>query len=274
MVGMVLNRAALGRAIFRLARIQRIHIVGCARSGTTMLHLAMACFDRVILCPTESKAPYPYFRERIELGLRLGAVPGPKHYVTKRGFEWHKPDRVAELLRWTLWENIGIIHLVRDPRDVLVSRASSLPNGPYVWYDRWYDSIRAADSIFEALVSHPRKIIVRYEDIVLQPEAVQQRIASTFGLRVNSRALLMNRVKDNFERLGLRYDAQQLMALNGLRNMDANSIGNWRTRGVPNFGNMKPEMRTRFEAFCREHGYEDACARSAADAWGRDCAVV
>jgi len=262
----MINKAAVGRAIFKVARIRRIHIIGCARSGTTMLHLAMACFDKAILCSTESKPPNPYLRERIDLGLRLGALPGWKHYITKRGFDWQKPQLVNELLRWSRWENIGIIHLVRDPRDVLVSRASSRPGESFVWPDRWHESIGAADYIFEALADHSRKLVIRYEDVVLEAVAVQQRIAATFGLRVNPKALPINRVKDNFERLDVCYDGQQLMALNGLRNMDANSIGNWRTRGLPDFVNMRPETRARFEAFCLEHGYGDAPIQNAASA--------
>jgi hypothetical protein len=38
------GKAVIRKALFSIARIDRIHIIGCARSGTTMLHLAMACF--------------------------------------------------------------------------------------------------------------------------------------------------------------------------------------------------------------------------------------
>lgn len=253
----MIGKAALGRAVFSLAGIHRIHIIGCARSGTTMLHLAMSCFDRVTLCPTESKPRYPHLSERIALALRLGVHRGPKHYVTKRGFEWHKPSCVDELLKCTRLENIGIIHLVRDPRDVMVSRASSMPDRAYVWHERWYDSIMAADRIFESIADYPRKLILRYEDIVLDPAATQEKIAAVFGLRLNSGALPINRVQENFERLGIHFDRQLLMALNGLRNMDTQSIGNWRERGAPDFNSMRPEILARYRTFCRQYGYEE-----------------
>src|ERR1041384_3271316 len=91
------TKAALGRALFALAGIDRIHIIGCGRSGTTMLHLAMACFKNVTLSKSESGIQHPHLRERLGLALRLGTVSGRKHYVTKRGSGWINPHHVDHL---------------------------------------------------------------------------------------------------------------------------------------------------------------------------------
>ncbi len=254
------GKAAFRKALFSLSRIDRIHIIGCSRSGTTMLHLAMVCFENVTLSEFETGAGYPYLAERIKLALSLGWRPGRKFYITKRGPGWYLPHKIDILLAQTRLENIGIIHLVRDPRDVMLSKhggSTEKPDSAYVSHEHWYRSIAAADRVFESLADHKRKLVLRYEDLVLDPAGTQQRIAATFGLKANPAALPIDRVKDNFANLNIRFDSDELKALNGLRNMDSRSIGRWRQGGIaPIVGTMEPSMRARFEAFCAEHRYE------------------
>ena len=253
------TKAALGRALFAVARIERIHIIGCGRSGTTMMHLAMACFKNVTLSNSESGVQHPHLRERLGLALRSGTLGGRKHYITKRDSGWTTPGQVDDVIKWTRLENIGILHLVRDPRDVMLSKhvRSKRPDMPYISPERWYESTLAADQILGALSDHPRKLTLRYEDIILQPLASQQRLAAAFGLEPSPDALPIDRVKDNFERLGLQYDGQEITNLNGLRNMDAGTVGQWRKNEVrPSFEAMSPESRDWLERFCEEYGYD------------------
>jgi hypothetical protein len=249
----------LRRVVFSLAGIERIHIIGCARSGTTMLHLAMACFANVTLSESESDVRYPFLLKRIGLALQLGWRPGRKFFVTKRDAGWLTPPCIEPLIEETRRENIGLIHMVRDPRDIMLSQYDGsvrAPNRPYVTDEHWYTSIMAADRIFKALDGHKRKLVVRYEDVVLDPLTTQQRFAATFGLEPNANALSIDRVKDNFQRLGIRFRGDELKALNGLRNMDARSIGRWRNvEPRPSLDTMQPAIRARLEAFCAEHGY-------------------
>ncbi|HZH50114.1 MAG TPA: sulfotransferase [Nitrospira sp.] len=254
-----IDKAALGRALFALAGISRIHIIGCGRSGTTMLHLALACFRNVTLSTSETSVQYPYLRERLSLTLRLFSVSGRKHYVTKRNSGWTKPDRIDDLIEWTRLENIGIINLVRDPRDVMLSRhaGAARPDLPYISQKRWYDSILATDKVFDSLKDHPRKLTLRYEDLILKPLESQSQIEAAFGVLPNPNALPIDKVKDNFERLRLQYDARELPALNGLRNMDAETVLHWRKSGdAPSFETMTPDMLDRLKRFCEEHGYD------------------
>jgi hypothetical protein len=224
-----------------------------------MLHLAMACFKNVTLSKLESGIQHPHLRERLGLALQSGAWGGRRCYITKRDARWTTPRQVDDLIKWTRLENIGILHLVRDPRDVMLSKhvRSKRPDMPYISPERWYESTLASDRILRALSDHPRKLTVRYEDIILRPLVSQQQIATAFGLEPSPDALPIDRVKDNFERLGLQYDDLQITNLNGLRNMDAGTVGQWRkSETKPSFEAMLPESRSWLERFCEEHGYD------------------
>jgi hypothetical protein len=97
---------------------------------------------------------------------------------------------------------------------------------------------------------------LRYEDIILQPLASQRRIAAAFDLEPSPDAP-MDRVKDNFEKLGLQYDDQEITNLNGLRNMDPGTAWQWRKSGKPpSFETMSPDGRARLDKYCEEYGYE------------------
>jgi len=254
------RKEAISRALFSLSGFDRIHIIGCSRSGTTMLHLAMACFSNVMLSGSETRIQNPYLRERTILALRHGWRPNRKHYVTKRAFGWFKPDQLDLLAQHTRFENIGLIHLVRDPRDVILSRhagsKSEAAGSAYVTDEHWYDSIAAADRLFEGLADHRRKLTLRYEDLVLDPLRAERQIADAFGLERNPKALPIDRVKDNFERLNIRFGREGIQALNGLRNMDSRSIARWRQNPTTTpFETGNSKIRARFEVFCAEHGY-------------------
>jgi hypothetical protein len=252
--------AVARKALFAWAGIQRIHIIGCSRSGTTMLHLAMGCFSNLMLSEDESSPFYPFLGERARLALRVGWRPGRKFYVTKRDSGWYKPKHRDALTALTRTENIGLIYMVRDPRDVMISRHAvskhGSPTEAYVTPQHWYESILAGEHIFRALSDYPRKLLLRYEDLVTEPEAAERRMVERFGLVQNPDAFPIDRVKDNYERLKIAFGTDQIMALNGLRNMSASSIGRWRSHPEENpLEEAPPPIREKLSTFCAEHGY-------------------
>ena len=254
------GHAIARKVLFAWAGIERIHIIGCARSGTTMLHLAMGCFSNLMRPEDETSPLYPFLAERARLVLRVGWRPGRKFYVTKRDSGWYKPKHRDALIALTRMENIGLICMVRDPRDVMISRHAESKFGPpteaYVTPLRWYESILAGEHIFRALSDYPRKLLLRYEDLVTQPQAAERRMIECFGLAQNPGALPIDRIKDNYERLKIAFGADQIMALNGLRNMSPSSIGRWRSHSEEDPMDAAPlPIREKFKAFCAEHGY-------------------
>src|SRR5258708_38753941 len=81
-------KVAVRRLLFSVSGIEQIHIIGCSRSGTTLLHLAMACFANVVLSESESNVWFPYLLKRVDLALKHGRQPGRKFFVTKRDSGW------------------------------------------------------------------------------------------------------------------------------------------------------------------------------------------
>jgi hypothetical protein len=254
-------RRKIGIKVFQLSGIRRIHIIGCSRSGTTMLHLAMVRFADTMLADGESDVAYPNLLERIRCGLRAASSGRPLHYVTKRNFAWFTPENTRRLVAHVRCENMALINLVRDPRDVMLSQyrgsLSEAEGRRYVSPEHWYGSILASDEISAALHDYPAKVTLRYEDVIREASRTETAIATAFGLRTNSQALSIDRVKDNFDRLGVQFDSREIEALGNVRNMDPASIGRWKELGLPpSIAQASQAIRDRLASFCAEHGYD------------------
>lgn len=210
------------------AGVRRVHIVGCARSGTTMLHYAMIAFADTMLIDKEISVLWaPTLRQ--SGGLLAARLRGAatKHVVTKREYGWYLPRHVDDLVDCTLREQIGIINIVRDPRDVFSSHhALDVPDKLYVEPERWLASVRAGDEIFDRLGAYPNKLTLRYEDLVTDPRTAQARIASAFGLTLRPGIESIGHLKDNLDRLQASTD--MAVYLHQIRNFDPRSIGAWR----------------------------------------------
>ncbi|MEN0001397.1 MAG: sulfotransferase family protein, partial [Pseudomonadota bacterium] len=88
-------------------------------------------------------------------------------YLTKRPTELgFVRQRLASDRRF--W----VMCMVRDPRDIIVSRHDKEPDKFWAPLHFWKTEI--AD--LRRVASHPRFLTIRYEDLVMQPDAVQDRI--------------------------------------------------------------------------------------------------
>lgn len=253
-------KVAVGHALFRIAGVDRTHIIGCSRSGTTMLHLAMIRFSGVALAQEETEISHPYLSERLRIGFDA-LVSGTKHYITKRNFDWFEPKNVDLAIARIASENIGLIDVVRDPRDVLLSRypgsKSEAQGLTYVTGEHWHRSILAEDRVMAALRQHARKVVLRYEDIILDPAGTEARICEALDFHVDPRTKGIDHVKDNVALVRPRFNTEEIKALGGLRNMDASSIGRWKRVDYQALvRSLTPEIRTRMAAFCEQHRYD------------------
>jgi hypothetical protein len=181
-------------------RPQPIFVVGCPRSGTTLLRLILDSH------PSISAGP----ETRFLWGIR---ALEERNWPTLEGFglsldEWHAQVRTLfESLhlryaehqgktRWadkspdyalmldyidTLYPNAQIVHIVRDPRDVIdawrrfyglksVHRAARA----------WVRYVGAAHAFAEGR-SGDRAMELRYEDLVRQPEPVLRKLFNWLG---------------------------------------------------------------------------------------------
>jgi hypothetical protein len=215
--------------LLKAGGIKRIHIVGCARSGTTMLHYSMIAFANTLLIDQEvAVVGTPSLKESGFLCLNHILRRAPAHMITKREYAWFHPEQLDRLIDCTLRERIGIINIVRDPRDVLTSQlAGEHTRRYYVEPERWMASIQAGDDLFARLETYPHKLTVRYEDVVTDPATAKDALASKVALTLRPNIDSIGRLKDNLEKL----DASTRLAkfMRNIRNFDPATIGRWRT---------------------------------------------
>lgn len=146
-----------------------VYIAGCGRSGTTLLQRLMRCFASTFVA--QGERPFTAF---LDLSKREESA-----LVVKR-------DATAwQSLPW-IPSGIKVIYCVRHPYDVLTSyHPGARKNGFYIKPSRW----RAEYLALKGLLSNPlvETLIVRYEDLVGEPDRTQQLIEEFARLDINQR---------------------------------------------------------------------------------------
>ena len=127
--------------------------------------------------------------------------------------------------------DLYFVCMLRDPRDVVVSRHTREPDRYWAHLRMWYESLAWARRVWD----HPRFVVVRYEDLVRDPDATQRL------LHERMRFLEVTRPMREYDRTA-EPSVRSAEALGDLRAIDTASIGNWR--------NHKP----RLAAQIKRHG--------------------
>jgi len=139
---------------------KHLHIVACSpRSGTTLLHEAMVtCF----------KVDKHYDHE---MRFNLVSAGDGQILLTKR-------PKDTMYLRAILEQDpeFYVIYMLRDPRDVIVSRHGKNREMYYSNVRLW----REMHAYAKPLYGHERFLEIRYEDFVHDPDATQRRIAEKY----------------------------------------------------------------------------------------------
>jgi hypothetical protein len=180
---------------------RRIHVVGSSpRTGTTLVAELLA----------GSFAIDAFSRN--ECSIFRAPPPGCEIFLSKN------PRDVlvaAPLLR--IDPQLWILHMVRDPRDVVVSRHAFAPDRYWTNLRLWKQYRRAA----RRAQGHPRFLTLRYEDLVSDPDAVQDAIARFLPFLARRRRF------SEFEAFA-KPSPQSLQALGGVRAISPASVGRWR----------------------------------------------
>lgn len=139
--------------------------------------------------------------------------------------------------------DLWIIGMVRDPRDVVVSRHGSRP-------DLYWGSlglIKERSALFLRAMQHPRFILLRYEDLVSDPDSIQDMLQDKIPF-LERKA----RFSEFSKKAAPPKQAQH--ALNGARPVSTQSVERWR-------GEL-PRLKGQIEKYgpiddlMRELGYE------------------
>jgi len=151
---------------------KKIFITGCAKSGTTLLLRMCYAFK-----DTEVLYREGFDGHELPFNDFVGHKSENKFIIGKR----HPPallsnvliPEFAEQAATVISQDIAIINVVRDGRDVVLS------DGNYVKPRRWIDTVKQRDKeVFGALID----LEVRYEDLVRNPEKIQKQMEELFGL--------------------------------------------------------------------------------------------
>ncbi len=118
--------------------------------------------------------------------------------------------------------------MVRDPRDVVVSRHRASPD--HFWSDLEWIKVRVR--LFNKAISHPRFISIRYEDLVANPDEVQATLMRKIGFLRKKAAF------SDFAKVA-RPSESAVRALGGVRDISTESIARWRGELARLLGQIK-----------------------------------
>ncbi len=152
---------------------KKIFITGCAKSGTTLLlRMCFAFKDAEVLYRKGAEGHELEFNEFVKYKSDQKFVIGKRHPPAILSTIWNRSFdyQIAKVVG----RDIGIINVVRDGRDVVLS------DGNYVKPNRWINCIEQRNSdYFKNIIS----LEVSYEDLVRNSNKVQKKIEKTFGIK-------------------------------------------------------------------------------------------
>lgn len=181
--------------------VQRVHIVGAPRSGTTLMlemMLGAYAFDAFAREEMSVLTPPP-------ADARTTCTKLPR-------------DVVLAAVLLPLDPGQWFIYILRDPRDVIVSLHGLDPSR--YWASLWY--WRRAHAFAQKAQGHPRFIEIRYEDLVQEPDRVQRELEARIPFLERQAAF------SSFHQRALP-STQSIQAMRFLRPVDPSSIGAWRS---------------------------------------------
>jgi hypothetical protein len=177
-------------------RLNRVFVMGCGRSGTWLLAGVMTTFSDVTVVYRELSVEHFGLLSTDSAGL-----------VLKRA--WDSYMRIEEIP-----ERIGIAYIVRHPYDVLTSHNPATGRIYHVMPDQWLGEALA----LQYLLASKRKntAIIRYEDLVLKPDAAQENLGSFFHMQIGSS---VSDIAETF-----KPPAETAAAMHGVRPIDGQSV--------------------------------------------------
>jgi len=176
-----------------------LHIVGCPRSGTTLLtEMIATCFYIDGSCEHEETI---FKVSPDHKGIYLSKKPNDVLWV----------DRIIDRD-----PALHVIALMRDPRSVICSVHQGHPGMYFCNYPVW----SRAEKAIAKLAKHPRLLVIRYEDLVSNPDAVQKIITQRFPFLKPKHPL-------SAFHLHAKASEKSENALGGVREVEASRIVGW-----------------------------------------------
>ena len=164
-----------------------ILIGGCGRSGTTLLLSIFSAHSDVYAFPKEIGA----FSEWNEGEARLDRLY--RYILTHKLPEQKKRmcEKTPANIRYFdkilnhFNQNVKLIHLIRDGRDVMLSKHPKDPNKYWVSPKRWVNDVRAGLEYKD----HPNVLTIKYEDLILTYQKTIEEITDFCNLELSDKIL-------------------------------------------------------------------------------------
>lgn len=184
-------------------RTKRIFLMGCGRSGTWLLTAAMREFIDLAVVPRELSVEHFGVISTQRLSLLL-----------KRDCELYQ--RVEDIPQC-----VSILHIIRHPYDVLTSYNRTNPKFRYhIAPHRWIGEMLALQYLLDT--KRPNTKLVRYEDLVFNPDMTLADIGTFFNLKLAA----SSGIKVEF----FNAPPEAIAAMNGVRPIDRKSVNRYKNR--------------------------------------------
>lgn len=185
----------------RYRKMKRIHIVGSGpRTGTTLLaEVMVACFDIDHSCEHEAS-------------ICTNPPKSGNCFLTK-----HPGEIGSVRLPLKLDSDLYVLCMIRDPRDSVVSFHGLRPDVYWTGLRFWKLFTRKYDE----LKGHARFIVVKYEELASNPDAVQKEIMERIPFLEK---------KHDFRKFHMHAHPGEssLEAMKELRPISPNGVGAWK----------------------------------------------
>ncbi|MEM7394946.1 MAG: sulfotransferase [Verrucomicrobiota bacterium] len=206
--------------------MKRLHIVGCVRSGTSLMLGCMAsCFRNDGACEHE-------------MTIFTEPEGTPDFFISKQPSDIKLVHRIIDRN-----PELYVIYMQRDPRAAITSIHNIDAKKYFADFTVW----RAGDEAAARLAGHDRFLTLRYEDLVTDPDGMQQRIAEQFPFLEQLHPFTEY---DKFNQPSFKADE----AMNGMRPISNDRIRGWEKH--------LPRVKAQLERFPElgrlliERGYE------------------
>jgi len=183
----LINQMGKGKLKARFSK-QPIFIVGCGRSGTTLLLSILSAHPHIFALPHESTAFANWIEEEVDGTKRcvpqrldrfyryilLSGIPeSALRFCEKTPNNVRVLDKILDFFEG----QATIIHLIRDGRDVMLSRHPQNPDEYWVSPERWAYDVRYG----LAYKDHPNVSTIFYEDLVRDYRSTIENICDFIG---------------------------------------------------------------------------------------------
>lgn len=188
-----------------------IHITGIARSGTSLIKNLFLCFDNTIVCSAETLP---------DLSVHFQGSDEERLEILKNTEDWIITKQPKHS-NFSEYKNISIIHMIRDPRDIITSLNNNAHPGtdkPWHWNSREF----LLKNYFSKVKSLPEDFIkIKYEDLVSDPDKVQEKFVDIFGFNTLCKFSEWHKQKQ------IETDFY-VKGMHGIRPISSDKVGRWK----------------------------------------------